>query len=474
MPLTIGETFAGYQILRRLGSGGMGEVYLARHPRLPREDAMKVLRPDISSDTSFRERFIREADLAAGLRHPHIVGVHDRGEHHGQLWIAMDYIDGTDAAQLVAERYSTGIPVDVVITIVTAIASALDYAHRKGLLHRDVKPANIIVADLDTDDPNVFLADFGIARPLDDTGGITTTNMTVGTVAYAAPEQLMGESLDGRADQYALAATAYHLLTGSQLFPNSNPAVVISHHLNSAPSRLADYRRELGGLDAVLHTALAKEPDDRYVSCAAFARALAGDYRGQATASSNALTRLAPRPHRPATETADLSANRHRAFVPPRAWSRSIWAVAGGAAVALLLIGIFALFGLRPHNFDATRTEGTNAPARSIATSAPAAPPTQSSADVKESSRPTSSTTPSVNTVPTSASGPPPTTSTSDLPGAAITPDEWGMDDGLGVGTRVAGTPCRDSEAHQWASPADGSGYALWCPPPTFVWVSVG
>ena len=153
MPLRIGETFAGYRILRLLGSGGMGEVYLVQHPRLPRQDALKVLRPDVSSDASFRERFIREADLAAGLRHPHIVGIHDRGEHDGQLWIAMDYIDGTDAAQLMQQRYPAGMPVELVIPIVTAVASALDYAHKKGLLHRDVKPANIIVADLDTDDP---------------------------------------------------------------------------------------------------------------------------------------------------------------------------------------------------------------------------------------------------------------------------------------------------------------------------------
>lgn len=474
MPLAIGETFSGYRILRLLGSGGMGEVYLARHPRLPREDALKVLRPDVSSDTSFQERFIREADLAAGLRHPHIVGVHDRGEHHGQLWIAMDYIDGIDAAQLLVQRYPIGIPVDIVIHTVTAIANALDYAHKKCLLHRDVKPANIIVGDLGSDAPSVFLADFGIARPLDDTGGITTTNMTVGTVAYAAPEQLMGEPLDGRADQYALAATAFHLLTGSQLFPNSNPAVVISHHLNSTPSTLADYRPELGGLDAVLHAALTKKPDDRYVSCTAFARALAGNARRQATASSNALTQLAPRPHRPATETADLSANRRRTFVPPRTWSWRIWAITGSVAVALLLIGIFSLGGLQPHNVDPTRTADTNAPERSTGTPTPAATPTQSSAAVTEPSHSTSSTTPSVNTTPTSASVPPPITSTGELPVAAITPDEWGMDDGAGVGTRVAGTPCLDSEAHQWASPAEGSRYALWCPPPTFVWVPVG
>ena len=274
MPLRIGETFAGYRILRLLGSGGMGEVYLVEHPRLPRHDALKVLRPDLSSDTSFRERFIREADLAAGLRHPHIVGIHDRGEHDGQLWIAMDYIDGSDAAQLMQQRYPAGMPAELAIPIITAVASALDYAHKKSLLHRDVKPANIIVADLDTDDLKVFLADFGIARSLDDSSGITTTNMTVGTVAYAAPEQLMGEQMDGRADQYALAATAYHLLTGVQLFPHTNPAVVISRHLNAVPPAIAGTRPDLATLDPVLTAALAKTPDDRFARCADFARAL--------------------------------------------------------------------------------------------------------------------------------------------------------------------------------------------------------
>ncbi len=140
MSLRIGVTFAGYRILRLIGSGGMGEVYLGQHPRLPRQDVLKVLRPDISGDTSFRERFLREADLAAGLRHPHIVGVQNRGEDDGQMWIAMDYIDGTDAAQLLRERYPAGMPVELATTIVTAVASALDYAHKKGLLHRDVKP----------------------------------------------------------------------------------------------------------------------------------------------------------------------------------------------------------------------------------------------------------------------------------------------------------------------------------------------
>jgi len=293
MPLRIGEPFAGYRVLRLLGSGGMGEVYLVQHPRLPRRDALKVLRTDVSSDKSFRERFIREADLAAGLRHPHIVGIHDRGDHDGQLWIAMDYIDGTDAAQLIQQRYPAGMPADLAIPIITAVASALDYAHRKGLLHRDVKPANIIVSDLDGDDRSVSLADFGIARPLDDISGITTTNMTVGTVAYAAPEQLMGEEMDGRVDQYALAATAYHLLTGSQLFSHSNPAVVISRHLNTTPPTLGDRRPDCADLDDVLQIALAKNAADRFPSCSAFAEALADASTRPGGASANATTQEA-------------------------------------------------------------------------------------------------------------------------------------------------------------------------------------
>jgi serine/threonine-protein kinase len=332
MPLRIGETFAGYRILRLLGSGGMGEVYLVQHPRLPRRDALKVLRPDVSSDASYRERFVREADLAAGLRHSHIVGIHDRGEYNSQLWIAMDYIEGTDAAQFMERRYPAGMPTDLVAHIVTAVASALDYAHKKGLLHRDVKPANMIVADIDTDDPSVFLADFGIARPLDDTSGITTTNMTVGTVAYAAPEQLMGESIDGRADQYALAATIYHLLTGLQLFPQSNPAVVISRHLNTTPPRLSDRRTDLAGLDAVLRSALAKNPDDRFSSCTAFARAFAEQVRPTGDAASPAApTQFAPVPRDENTPTASPG-QLHRP------WQRRP-VIVGAVVAALLLIG---------------------------------------------------------------------------------------------------------------------------------------
>jgi serine/threonine-protein kinase len=176
--------------------------------------------------------------------------VHDRGEEDGQLWISMDFVDGLDGARLLADRYPAGMPVEEVARIVTAVASALDYAHKQGLLHRDVKPANIMLTHLDDEgEQRILLTDFGIARNVNEISGLTATNMTEGTVAYSAPEQLLGEDVDGRTDQYALAATAYHLLTGSYLFPHSNPAVVISRHLNNPPPALSEKRRELAPLD---------------------------------------------------------------------------------------------------------------------------------------------------------------------------------------------------------------------------------
>jgi serine/threonine protein kinase, bacterial len=280
----------------------MGEVYLVQHPRLPRKDALKILPADVSADPDFRARFNREADLAATLFHPHIVGLHDRGDFDGQLWITMDFVDGTDAARLLRERYPVGMPADEVATIVSAIANALDYAHRNDLLHRDVKPANIMLTHVDEDDEQrILLADFGVARNIEDISGLTTTNMTVGTVAYSAPEQLIGEEIDGRADQYALAATAYHLLTGSQLFPHSNPAVVISRHVNSPPPALTDTRPELAALDPIMSAALAKDPNDRFQRCADFARAL-NDQNGSPRSGTSALT-----PTRPALVQKELA-----------------------------------------------------------------------------------------------------------------------------------------------------------------------
>ena len=179
-----------------------------------------------------------------------------------------------------------------VADIVTAVAQALDYAHERNLLHRDVKPANILLAHPESGDQRILLADFGIARWVNDISGLTATNMTVGTVSYAAPEQLMGAQLDGRADQYALAATAFHLLTGAPPFQNSNPAVVISQHLSASPPAIGERRPELSALDPVLAKALSKDPNDRYERCADFARALAHRLDGPPTGDVGTI--LAP------------------------------------------------------------------------------------------------------------------------------------------------------------------------------------
>jgi serine/threonine protein kinase len=350
MPFANGAKFAGYTIERQLGSGGMGEVYLARHPRLPRYDAIKVLRSDISSDPDYIERFNREADLASKLWHPHIVGILDRGKYRGRLWISMDFVDGTDVSRLLQDRYPDGMPVDDAMAIVKAVAAALDYSHGKGLLHRDVKPANILVADVERGGRRILLGDFGVARDLGDStaGGLTATNMTVGTAAYAAPEQLMGLDLDGRADQYALAATTYHLLTGRQPFQHSNAAVVISQHLNADPPSLAGTRPELARLDAALSRAMAKDPDDRFATCADFAEALERRPQSEpavAPSLNDANTMLRVPAARAAAAAPGASSPPVPSDVPGRRRRRGPWIVAAAAVlvVVVALVGYFAL-----------------------------------------------------------------------------------------------------------------------------------
>ncbi|BBY30853.1 protein kinase domain-containing protein [Mycolicibacterium sediminis] len=274
MPLENGAPFAGYTVRRLLGRGGMGDVYLVEHPRLPRLDALKVLRENPEVNDEYRERFNREAELAATLWHPHIVGLHDRGEFQSRLWISMDYVDGTDAARLQRDRFPRGVPLEFVTSIVESVASALDYAHGRGLLHRDVKPANILIGE-GGGIRRILLSDFGIARMIGHVSGLTAANTTVGTVAFSAPEQLMNGFIDGRADQYSLAATAFRLLTGTSPFRESNPVAVISAHLQAPPPRVGMVRPDLAPLDDVLMKAMAKNPDDRFATSGQFAQAFA-------------------------------------------------------------------------------------------------------------------------------------------------------------------------------------------------------
>ncbi|WP_435594763.1 protein kinase domain-containing protein [Tsukamurella tyrosinosolvens] len=267
--LQIGDDFAGYRIERLLGAGGMGEVYVARHPRLPRSDALKVLAPQLATDDHYRARFEREADLAAGLAHPAIVTVHDRGEYDGRLWIALAYIEGADVAKISAEQQLSN---PAVTQIIATVADALDYAGGRGLVHRDVKPANILVST----DHRVLLTDFGIARMSDDVSSdLTGTGVTVGTLNYASPEQLRGLPVGPRSDQYSLACTAYQLLARTAPYASSNAASVITGHLVEPPPSIRLARPDLTpAVDAVLGRAMAKDPTHRFGSSVEFATAL--------------------------------------------------------------------------------------------------------------------------------------------------------------------------------------------------------
>ncbi|UGT51172.1 serine/threonine-protein kinase [Nocardia asteroides] len=286
MSVSEGMNFAGYRLERRLGMGGMGTVYLAQHPRLPRKDALKILSDGLTADPAFRERFLREATIAARLNHPNLVAVRDRGQHDGRLWIAMQYVDGVDLAQLI-RRGPAALPLDRTVRIITEAAKGLDTLHRKGVLHRDVKPANILVAEQDGRLDRILVTDFGIARPADAPTASTGPGISA-TLAYAAPEQINGGAVDRRADVYALGCVLYELLTGSVPFPRDNPAAVMYAHLHEPPPAL--HKASLPpGFDTVIATALAKNPDERYQSCGALAAAVHAAAQG--TVRLTAVTR---------------------------------------------------------------------------------------------------------------------------------------------------------------------------------------
>jgi serine/threonine-protein kinase len=365
-----GTDFAGYTIVRCLGSGGMGEVYVARHPRLPRQDALKVLRPEMSTNQEFRERFLREADLTAALSHPNIVGVYDRGEFDGQLWISMEYVDGTDVSRLLRSR--SGVSDGQAVAIVSAVADALDYAHQHDLLHRDVKPANILISETDPANKRIKLADFGIARCANDSAGLTATNMTVGTVFYAAPEQLTGSVIDGRADQYALAATAFQLFTGAPPFENSNAAVIIGKHLSAPPPLLSQSRPDLAALDPVLAKALAKDPKDRFDKCADFARAL---QHGLGVAGANATILAPAAPGQTPVLQADKTSRSRRSLVLPIVLTVLLIAALVFAAIEFTRAKDEQPAPRHPAATSTTSTPATTTPSTPAPTESAVAPP---------------------------------------------------------------------------------------------------
>ena len=271
--LRAGSLIAGYRLESQLGTGGMAVVFRARDERLGRLVALKLLSPAIAGDAAFRQRFIAESRAAAAVDDPHIIPVYEAGEANGVLFIAMRFVGGGDLRG-VLEREGPMSP-DRAAAFISPVASALDAAHRAGLVHRDVKPANVLV-DARPDRPDhVYLSDFGVSKGAMPSGHLTGTGQFLGTPDYSAPEQIQGRGVDGRTDQYALACVAYQLLTGAAPFSRDQGIAVLFAHLTEPPPPLASRRPGLpAAADQVLARGLAKTPEKRFGSCREFADAL--------------------------------------------------------------------------------------------------------------------------------------------------------------------------------------------------------
>jgi eukaryotic-like serine/threonine-protein kinase len=403
MPLAPGTVFASYTVIRLLGAGGMGEVYLATDAALPRHVALKVLSAELSRDPDFRARFIREADTAAALEHPHIVSIYNRGQtEHGQLWIAMQFVDGTDADA--ALQAGTMTP-HRAVHILAEVAKALDFAHANNVVHRDIKPANFLLSGPVGTQERVLLGDFGIARALDD-AGLTATGSVVATVAYAAPELLSNAPIDGRADIYALGCTLYRLLTGKTPFPaNNGAAAVMTAHLFSPPPRVTDEVPTLPvALDRVVAIAMAKDPAQRFPTAGALAAA--------AVAAVQDPSRFIPLPPVPSAEVSSYptasplppwwqhGAPRTMTAIPgllaptaapparaaPRARARRRLVIAT-ALTGVMLLSAAITIAIWPHDTGTDPTESGAArpsvPQTAIATT-PSPPPTVSPSDLAD------------------------------------------------------------------------------------------
>src|SRR6266571_2998554 len=298
MDLRPGSEFAGYLIDRELGRGGMGVVYLAEQRFPQRKVALKVLAPELARDERFRDRFVRESNLAASLDHPNIVPIHAAGEEDGVLYLAMRYVEGTDLKQAVAD----GGPLSLQRTaaIVAQVAGALDAAHRRGMVHRDVKASNVLLVPGDeAGTEHAYLSDFGLTKRMTSDSGLTGTGQFVGTLDYAAPEQFEGKPLNARTDVYSLGCVAYECLVGQVPFHRQTEAAVVYAHLQEPPPKVTATRPDLPtAVDEVIARAMAKSPADRYETAGAMGRDLAR-VAGSSSPASPAAAPAAPAPALP-------------------------------------------------------------------------------------------------------------------------------------------------------------------------------
>ncbi|MEW2299489.1 serine/threonine-protein kinase [Streptomyces sp. NPDC006655] len=308
---------AGYEVQGEIGRGGMAVVYRARDLRLDRTVALKLLAPEMARNDTFRRRFTHESRVAAALDHPHIVPIFEAGETDGVLYIAMRYVSGPDLRVLLDEEGV--LPVAATLRIAGQVASALDAAHQHDLVHRDVKPGNVLVAQgTDSDHPeHVYLTDFGLTKKSLSLTGFTTVGEFVGTLDYVAPEQISGRPVDGRCDLYSLACVVFEMLAGGPPFVRDEDIALLWAHQYDLPPALSEVRAGLPtAFDDVFAKALAKTPEDRYGSCLEFIGALRLAAYGAGPVAPN-----------PADRSADPSRTIGRpttAPPAPPAWARPV------------------------------------------------------------------------------------------------------------------------------------------------------
>ncbi|HJQ50976.1 MAG TPA: protein kinase [Gaiellaceae bacterium] len=291
MPLDVrtGTVLAGFQVESLLGEGAMGRVYLAEELATGRRVALKLLSPELARDERFRRRFLRETELAARLDHPHVVATLDSGEEDGTLYLAMEYVDGSDLRKLL--RQESPLEPERALALTEQVASALDAAHAAGLVHRDVKPGNVLVAVTPAGE-HAYVCDFGLARHVSSVSSLTVDRGFVGTIDYVAPEQIESGEVDSRADVYSLGCLLYECLAGVAPYDRETELSVLFAHLNDPPPCLTEVRPDLPAeFDPMFATALAKSPDDRYQTCAELVRAARAALQGKVLARRRRIRR---------------------------------------------------------------------------------------------------------------------------------------------------------------------------------------
>ncbi|MFC2030241.1 serine/threonine-protein kinase, partial [Chloroflexota bacterium] len=397
-----GRTLGSYQILEEIGRGGMAQVYRAYQPSLNRNVAVKVLPPQLAIDRKFVDRFVREARAAASLRHPHIVIIHDVGEQDGLYYMVMEYLTGQTLRQLIRKEGS--LPPARVTSIMDQLASALDYAHRNGFIHRDVKPSNIFVGEGD----RVTLTDFGIAKAASEAQQLTREGTLMGTPEYMSPEQAEGRTVDYRSDLYALGVVLYHMLTGRVPFRRTTPAATLHAVIYEPPPPPRQIQPSVPvAVESVVLKSVAKSPGERYQRGTDLAGALQAAY---ARKPQKGVAAPPPPPIAPVQRVVP-------ATPPARRRSPVVWIMAAIAVLLLLVLGGLTL--LLAGQEDETASESATSGAIALVTQTEALAGTESVDGMTSTSMPVVGTETLAAETPSTPTDTPPPAATTPIPSAS-------------------------------------------------------